>query len=197
MKEFIDICRSELMAYIDLLSHWQKSINLVSDSSLKEAWTRHILDSAQLYPYLDKPIQNLVDFGSGAGFPALVLALLNQKNNGPVQHFFLIESDLKKGIFLREVIRHFNLPATVLSQRIETVSDVRADVVTARALAPLDTLLKLGKTIIIPSTTCLFLKGKNVDTEIQSCSIPCQIQKIPSLTDTDATILKITEVHYD
>lgn len=185
------------LTYQNLLKKWQKAVNLVAPSTLSDMENRHFADSAQLYDYIPKNAEILVDLGSGAGFPALVLAILNQVNQGPLKKIYLIESDTKKCLFLREVIRQLNLSAVVLNKRIETVTDIRADVMTARALAPLDELLKLSRPFCHKGTVCLFFKGKTADQEIQANTIPCRIEKIPSLTGSDGCILKITEVSDD
>ena len=183
--------------YIELLKKWQKAVNLVSNKTLPDLWKRHILDSAQLYPFLVGENITLVDMGSGAGFPALVLAILNKVNNGPVKEMFLIESDTKKSLFLKEVIRELKLNVHVLNKRIENVLDIKADILTSRALSDLSDLLSLGKNFIHTQTTCLFLKGENYEKEIKNCFSPCQIEKIKSITNSKGVILKITEVVYD
>ena len=183
--------------YRELLQKWQKAVNLVAPSTLSDIENRHFLDSAQLYQYIPKSAKTLVDMGSGAGFPALVLAILNQVNQGPLKNIYLIESDTKKCLFLKEVIRQLNLPVTVLNQRIESVQNIQADVITARALAPLSELLKLARPFVCNNTICLFLKGKTVDDEIDENKIPCQIEKIPSRVHAHGCILKITEVSND
>ena len=187
----------DIYIYIDTLKKWQKAVNLISASTVKDVWNRHILDSAQLYPLISDTSETLVDFGSGAGFPAIVLAILNQVHQGPLKKIILIESDQKKCLFLKEVVRQLSLPVEILNQRIETVKGIRADVLTARALAPLSQLLFLGQNIITPETTCLFLKGKTAEQEIQNCRVPCSIQKVRSITSSESCILKITEVHFD
>ena len=187
----------DIYMYIDLLKKWQKAVNLVSDSTIKDVWNRHILDSAQLYSLIPENKSCLVDMGSGAGFPGLVLAILNQVNMGPLKRIVLIESDQKKCLFLREVVRNLSLPVEILNRRIESVLDIQADIITARALAPLEQLLLLGQKMVTPQTTCLFLKGKTVDLEIRDNSISCSVEKIKSITNPNSCILKITEVHYD
>ena len=200
MKQIDDIllpAKDELDIYIDLLKKWQKALNLVAPSTLSYIWDRHILDSAQLYPLLSKKQKILVDMGSGAGFPALVLAILNKKNNGKLEEIHLIESDNKKCIFLQEVIRKLSLSVTVHNQRLEKVKDLTADVVTARALADLSQLFIWGKSFIKPQTTCLFLKGEHVDQELVNLPVSCQIKKIKSVTNSNSYIIKATEVFYD
>lgn len=183
--------------YKELLLKWQKAVNLVAPSTLSDIENRHFKDSEQLYQYIPAKAEILVDFGSGAGFPALVLAILNQVNQGSLKNIYLIESDTKKCLFLKEVIRQSGLSARVLNRRIESVQNIKADVITARALAPLDDLLKFSRPFCHKKTVCLFLKGKMADQEIQNTEIPCQILKIPSVVHPDGCVLKITEVADD
>ena len=194
---FLEKAKPELEQYILLLKKWQKAVNLVSNSTLDDVWERHIIDSAQLYPLIPQTARVLVDMGSGAGFPALVLSILNQVCCGPLKRIILIESDIKKTLFLKEVIRTLNLSVEVINKRIEIISDIQADVLTARALADLENLLLLGQKIIKKDTVCLFLKGENAQKEIQNCQIPCQIEKIKSITNSNSSILKIMGVKYD
>ena len=196
MKQ-IQQAKSELDQYVILLKKWQKAVNLIAPSTLSDIWNRHILDSAQLYSLIPPESQGLVDLGSGAGFPGLVLAILNQKNNGPLKSIYLIESDTKKCLFLKEVIRQLSLPVTVLNQRIESVFDIKADVITARALASLSQLLKLGKNFGKAGTTCLFLKGENVDQEIAECGLLPSLKKIQSITNKNSFIIEIKGVFND
>lgn len=179
-----------LQDYVTLLLAWQKSVNLISPSTIETVWTRHVLDSAQLFPFIPKTARCLVDMGSGAGFPGVVLACL-MKQEQRKTHVVLIESDLKKSLFLKEVIRRLNLNAEVLTQRLETVSMPQVDVVTARALSPLKQLFYLGKGFIQPDTLCLFLKGEHVDREIEEMpSLNC-IKKEKSITNSKGCILII------
>src|SRR5687767_1366639 len=122
---------NRLAVHLDLLRRWQRAINLVGRSTLADPWRRHVLDSAQLYPHLAGQAGPVVDLGSGAGFPGLVLAILG----APDVH--LIESDQRKAQFLREAARVTGTPVMVHARRIEDVAPFPASVVTARALAPL------------------------------------------------------------
>lgn len=194
---FLEKAKPELEQYILLLKKWQKAVNLVSNSTLDDIWMRHIVDSAQLYPLIPETARVLIDMGSGAGFPALVLAILNKVLNGNLEQIILIESDIKKTLFLKEVIRTLNLSVEVINKRIETILDIQADVLTARALADFQTLLLLGKNFMKSDTVCLFLKGETSEKEIKDCQIPCQIKKIKSITNSNSSILITTEVKYD
>ena len=184
----------DIYVYIDMLKKWQKAVNLVSNSSLQDVWNRHIVDSAQLFPLIPLSAKTLADMGSGAGFPALVLAILNKNHQRSLKEIILIESDLKKCLFLKEVVRSLSLPVQILNQRLETVQNLQADVITARGLADVQTLIKWARPMIEPNTICLFLKGENVQKEIPQEPLPYKIEKIKSITNSNSFILKITEV---
>src|SRR5579872_1231645 len=129
--------RDQLEALVHTLGRWQKAINLVGKSTVEDIWIRHILDSAQLVPLIPRQARQLADLGSGGGFPGLVLAALR-----PELQVILIESDARKGAFLGEAGRRMGLknqPKIVIS-RIEAAPPAAADVITARALAPLSQL---------------------------------------------------------
>ena len=128
---------SQFEAYLALLEKWQRRINLVANSTMVDVWQRHILDSAQLIKFYPPNTKKILDVGSGAGFPGLVLAIMG---NVEVD---LVESDQRKAIFLSTVIRSLGLPAKVHNQRIETLPNLAPDVITARALAPVSKLMKL------------------------------------------------------
>ncbi len=195
--DFLKPALSDLKTYQSCVLEWQKSMNLIAPSTIPVFWERHILDSAQVYPYIPNNAHVMVDLGSGAGFPGLVLAILNKKLNGPLNQIFLIESDIKKSIFLRETARKLSVPIQVVNKRIEQVSDIQADVLTARAVSSVQQLLTWSRSLITPSTTCLFLKGAKVDEELTGTSVSFISQKIQSLTSLDGCILKLTEVHYE
>ena len=155
-RETIDKFR----AYLTLLEKWQARINLVANSTLAEAWQRHILDSGQLAAFYPPQTKNIMDVGSGAGFPGLVLAIMGGVTVD------LVESDQRKAVFLSTVIRELDLPAKVHNQRIETLPQLFPDVITARALAPVPKLLKLIENQLSPESVCLFLKGAAVQDEL-------------------------------
>jgi 16S rRNA (guanine527-N7)-methyltransferase len=149
-----------LEAYLDLLKRWQKAINLVSNASLADPWRRHFLDSAQLMSHLPESPCRIADLGSGAGFPGLVLAILG------AGEAHLIESDGRKCAFLREAARLTGAQTPVHEGRIEAVDPIGADLVTARALAPLGKLLDYAVRHLKPGGLCLLLKGKGVEDEL-------------------------------
>lgn len=180
-----------LATYLATLETWQKKINLVGKGTLTDPWRRHFLDSAQLLPLLPPDARVLVDLGSGAGFPGLVLAAMTDLE------VHLIDSDTRKGVFLREAARAMGVAAHVHTGRIETVDPVPADVITSRALAPLDRLLSYAHPFRKAGTTCLFLKGKTVEDELTVAAKEWTMSAvtIPSRTDPAARIVEISAFH--
>jgi len=151
----------KLEHYSKLLSKWQKAINLVGNSTLQDMWRRHFLDSLQLLPYLPEE-GVIVDMGSGAGFPGLVLSVCGREN------IHLIESDQRKSQFLRTVIRENEASANLHVKRIEEVSIANISCVTARALASLESLVSYAWPFIRETNgKCLFLKGQNYKEELE------------------------------
>ncbi|WGF87344.1 16S rRNA (guanine(527)-N(7))-methyltransferase RsmG [Marinivivus vitaminiproducens] len=180
-----------LGAYLALLRRWQPAINLVGTSTLADPWRRHIADSAQLLPLLPAATRTVVDLGSGAGLPGLVLAILG------VPEVHAIESDRRKAQFLREAARATDAKLRVHACRIEEVADpIRADVVTARALAPIGRLLGLATRFVGDGTTQLYLKGGHVEDERAEAeaewAFSCSVH--PSRTDASGAIVRITDV---
>ncbi|CAA7621982.1 16S rRNA (guanine(527)-N(7))-methyltransferase RsmG [Magnetospirillum sp. UT-4] len=181
---------ARLSAYAELLRRWQARINLVGPDTLPDLWHRHFFDSAQLIPLLPQTVHRLVDMGSGAGFPGLVLAAMG------VPDVHLIESDSRKCAFLREAARVMAVTVTVHNSRIEAVEPLGADVVTARALAPLHRLFGWAERHLLPGGHALFLKGRAVEDELTEAGKEWNIAlgRIPSRTDAAATILHCREV---
>lgn len=179
-----------LMVYEALLRKWQKTINLVGPRTLDDSWSRHFLDSAQLYPLCPESTRTLVDLGSGAGFPGLVLAIMG------VPEVHLIESDVRKGAFLREAARATGAPVTVHSKRIEAVQGLQADVLTARALAPLGDLLDWGARFLSPDGVALFLKGQNMEDELTDTTKywKMRTERFDSVTDPSGSILRLSGI---
>ena len=181
-----------LTVYVALLEKWQPHINLVSPASLPDIWHRHIFDSAQLLAHMPDVApgepRRILDIGSGAGFPGLVLAILGA---GQVQ---LVESDQRKSVFLRTVIRELGLSANVFNQRIETLPACYPDVITARALAALPKLMRLIDAQIHHGLTCLFLKGVKAEEELTNFQTYSTMtpQLYSSLSCTDGVIVKLT-----
>jgi len=163
----LDVSREtmeRLELHVALLKKWSPAINLVSRATLADAWQRHVLDSAQLWPLMPDDTKTIVDLGSGAGFPGLVLAMLARERVEPFQ-VYLVESDRRKATFLREVIRETGAMATVLAERAESL-DMTADVVTARAFTALDPLLDMVHPLIGRDGIALMHKGARYESEL-------------------------------
>lgn len=181
----------QLVQYVDLVERWNPRINLVSRKSLRDIWTRHILDSVQVFQCANVS-GHWADLGSGGGFPGLVCAILGRSQPEDIR-FTLVESDQRKSAFLRNVVRECNLNATVLSKRIETVDSLNADFLSARALADLDTLLSFCDRHLSPTGTALLPKGENWKKEVADAQQRWKFtaEPIKSLTEPQAVILKI------
>lgn len=187
--------------FAGLLRDWQKTINLVAPSTLDHLWHRHFADSAQLATHVPETAETFLDLGSGAGFPGLVLAMLvtDAARPHPLTAFRLVESDARKAAFLREVARQTDLPVDILCGRIEkfAIQDrFDSDVITARALAPLDRLLPLISPFFSVKSKALLLKGRNAASEIEAAEenwrMVCEL--VPSLTDRDARLIVISDL---
>ncbi|MBS0271334.1 MAG: 16S rRNA (guanine(527)-N(7))-methyltransferase RsmG [Proteobacteria bacterium] len=181
----------KLKIYQALLEKWQKKINLVAPSTTPHLWERHFKDSLQLISHLPQVHSSLLDLGSGAGFPGLVLAI-SQCHNLSVT---LIESDVKKCLFLENVSRETNIPVVVINERIENLEGkLKGDIITARGLAPLSLLINYALPLMKPESFCLFLKGKEYESEINEAKKKWEfeLEIFESLTDSRARILKLT-----
>lgn len=179
-----------LERWLGELRRWQPKINLVGPSTLEDPWRRHVLDSAQLLRFLPPGTRRLVDLGSGAGLPGLILAILG------VPEVHLVESDRRKAAFLLACKGRLALPGVhVHTVRAEQLALPPADVVTARALAPLERLLPLALRFAGPRTRILLLKGREVDSELtaarRSWKIAARVH--PSLASPEGCILEIDE----
>lgn len=183
---------ARLQTYEALVRRWTPRINLVAPSTLEDLWARHILDSAQILQAAPPEPRHWVDLGSGGGFPGLVVAIILAEC-APKARVSLVESDLRKATFLRTVIRETGIGAQVLAQRAEKLDPQGADVLSARALAPLEPLLAHSARHLAPEGVALFPKGKNFQTEIDAAlaSWRFEVQTFPSRTEPGAAILKI------
>ena len=193
--DFLNPVESKLKKYQEILLKWQKNFNLISKNTEKDIWTRHILDSAQLWKYIPDSVNCLLDIGSGAGFPAVVLAVLNT-NTPKIKRIVMVEKDVQKAVFLKEVIRELSLTAEVLDCKIQEVQLEDVDVVTARAFSSLKELIELMKPFYHKGTIGLFLKGESVDKEINELNVPVSLDKIQSLTHNKSQLVYVKEIFY-
>lgn len=188
---------AKLEVYAAILQEWQKAINLVSPTTIDDLWHRHFADSAQLYGYTTDS-KTLLDLGSGAGFPGLLLAIMSGDCKG--RKFYLIESNGKKCAFLRHVARETGVPVDIIEARIETLHNSptlgEVDCITARALAPLGKLLGYSAPLFADKTKALFLKGRETARELeeaaQNWSFRSELH--PSRTDKEGQIVEIREL---
>jgi 16S rRNA (guanine527-N7)-methyltransferase len=185
---------SKLDGFVEHLLEVAPHLNLIARSTLPYIWTRHIADSLQLLPLAPDDANCWIDLGSGAGFPGLVIACALVDRPRVTVH--LVESTGKKAAFLREVVNLPHLPAMVHPVRIEDFGknfQPRPDVVTARALAPLDELLMLAQPLLKRGATGLFPKGQDVEGELTKASKCWNIdtELVPSKTNPESRIVVV------
>jgi 16S rRNA (guanine527-N7)-methyltransferase len=178
-----------LQAYVALLTAWNRRINLVGPNTIGDVWRRHILDSAQLMPLLPDDARVVVDIGSGAGLPGLILSILG------VPEVHLVESDQRKAAFLREAQRVTGAPVAIHAQRAERLTAFPADAIVARAVAPVDNLLLMVDKFRGHHTICLFLKGKGIEEELTHLppTLKMKARILPSGSDPTGRILRLEE----
>ena len=179
-----------LEVYVATLLRWNAKINLIGKSTQDDVWRRHMLDSAQLVHLIPNLSATLVDVGSGAGFPGLVLAAMG------ADHAHLIEGDQRKAVFLREAAREMGVQVTVHACRAEAAPLIQAHTICARAVAPLAELLTLVERFSSPETTHIYPKGQNVEGELTTTHKiwTMRLERFPSRTDPAASILRLSEV---
>lgn len=184
-----DTAIADLDAYRLMLEEGNAVMNLVGPASLPDFWNRHALDSAQLLP-LAPDARIWADLGAGAGLPGVVLAILLKGTPGA--KVWLIDSQTKRTRFLDKVVSALSLPAEVINARAETLS-IQADVVTARACAPLDKLLDFAKPYRARGAEALFLKGEKAEEEVLEAKRRHRFEAdvLPSQSDPRGRILRI------
>lgn len=192
-----------LKTYEALLRKWQKAVNLVSPGTLDRVWQRHFADSAQLLAHAGKP-KLWLDIGSGAGFPGLVIAILLANRSDVSVH--LVESNTRKCAFLAEVVRQTGASVEIHASRIESLGGgdtvIAADIISARALAPLDSLLGLAMPFLgpdasgAPDAKGLFLKGKGIDVELAAAKEAYSFDLVlhDSMSDEQGRIAVISQL---
>ncbi|MBE0453435.1 16S rRNA (guanine(527)-N(7))-methyltransferase RsmG [Roseovarius autotrophicus] len=178
--------------YSALLEKWNPRINLVSRASLANHRIRHFADSAQLHDLAPHPVDHWADLGSGGGFPGLVIAILALDAGSPAR-VTLVESDVRKSAFLNTVIRETGVKATVVTGRIEAIPPLKADVLSARALADLTVLLGFADRHLKPGGTALFPKGVTWQDELRDAQSAWQFTShvVKSKTEAGPVILRV------
>lgn len=192
-REIAPAILERLDRFVAVLLQWQAATNLVAPSTLPNLWTRHIADSLQLLA-LAPNAKHWADFGSGGGFPGLVIACALAETPGAAVH--LVESNRKKAAFLREAARITGAPVQVHAMRIEDLVDGFAEpveIVTARALATLENLIESAYPLLTRGTQGLFLKGRDVEAELTAASKCWTIdaELIPSATESGGRIVRV------
>ncbi|MDJ0919805.1 MAG: 16S rRNA (guanine(527)-N(7))-methyltransferase RsmG [Henriciella sp.] len=195
LSEYVDVSRetlTKLQTVVDLLDAWRQRINLIGPAEMDHIWRRHVLDSLQLFPLIS-PDAVTVDLGSGSGFPGLVLAACLEH---PAAEIVMIETVGKKCAYLRDVVDRVGLQASVRQARVETVKDVKAACVTARAFAPLPRLLDYASTWLDAGAYAIIPKGRTWQEELTQAEEYWTFahEVIPSQSGGDGVILKISEV---
>lgn len=179
----------KINAYIDLLLKWNRKINLISSSTIQDIKDRHVLDSIQLLNYISDLNIKLIDFGSGAGFPAMLLSYCG------VREVVLIESDQRKSAFLIEASKISDNKIEIINDRIEKYKDLSCDIVTARAFNSLSSIFELSDKFCIKDKYLLH-KGKTYRKEILQAKNNWlfDLKEHASITDQNAKILEISNV---
>lgn len=186
------VSRETMVCFVQIeqaLVQWSRRFNLVSPASLSQFWSRHVLDSVQLFDLAPNTAKTWLDMGSGAGFPGMILAIMLRERLGATM--VLVESNRKKASFLQHCTRISGAPATIKQQRIETVIAENIDVITARALAPLDQLLAFSQPFCGKETLLILPKGKNAKQELTNAQKQWDIEvdMHTSKTDCHAVVL--------
>lgn len=187
--------KDRLEEFVALVQKWNPAINIIGKSTEPQIWHRHVLDSAQLFS-LARPDHRLwLDIGSGGGFPGLVLAIL-AADGMPALRFILVESDRRKAVFLSEAARNLGLAVTVHPKRIEDLPPAEADVVSARALAPLSQLCAHAERHLKMGGLCVFPKGEAAEAEIGAARQGWSfgLDRLPSQTDSTAAVLVLKDL---
>ena len=184
--------QEKLEIYVTLLTRWQKSINLVGSATLDDVWRRHILDSGQVFSHIANPDGQIMDIGSGAGLPGLILAIMGAGTDD--MPLMLVESDERKCAFMAVAARECGVSIKIKNTRLEQLAPIQPATITARALAPLERLLDWTSKQHHPDLQCLFMKGENVDQELTCLANYPNIkhETVPSLSSPQGVILNLT-----
>lgn len=193
IRKFCTVSPAQIKSLEDfvlLLLQENEKFNFIGKSTVENVWERHILDSAQLLRFIDDKDLRFADFGTGAGFPGMVLSILG------LREIHLVEKAFRKTEFLRRVKLFSKNRVFIHQSKLEELSNVEFDCVVSRALAPLDKLLTYMPKFLKKDGYCLFLKGKNLEQEIALAkkSFQFEYELHPSLTSNDSNIIKVSKI---
>ena len=193
----IDVSREtldRLNRYADALVKWQKAKNLVGNSTLEDRWRRHFLDSAQLFALIadgrNAGTLSLLDIGSGAGFPGLVLAIMG------IGRATMVEANGRKCVFMNQMVRETGAPAEIVNARIETLPPHPYDIITSRACAGIDQLIAWSAPFMTDHTEMWLLKGECAEEELTraSASWNMTVERFRSKSSPDGVILRLYNI---
>ena len=184
-----------LQIFAGRIKKWNPAINLVSPDTLPDLWDRHIADSAQLLSLAPKTAALWADIGSGGGFPGIVVAILARELR-PHLRIVLVESDQRKATFLKLTCAELGLKTEVIADRVENCASFGADVMSARALAPLDRLCQYAFAHLAENGIALLPKGAAYQSEVDTARAKWQFEMEghESVTDNRSMILKIKDI---
>jgi 16S rRNA (guanine527-N7)-methyltransferase len=176
--------------YLSSIIKYNKHTNLIGKSTIENIWDRHVLDCLQLTKHITNKKLRILDLGTGAGLPGVLLSIAGH------QKVLMVDSVKKKTDFVRKIIKDLSLTAKIQNKRIEKPPTSQHDIVVSRALAPLVKLLTYARMYSNKNTTSFFLKGKNAISEIDIASKEFffEFEKIKSLSSDDGCILKINNI---
>ncbi|MBL6664711.1 MAG: 16S rRNA (guanine(527)-N(7))-methyltransferase RsmG [Rickettsiales bacterium] len=179
--------KNQLEEYVNCLIEGNQHYNFIGKSTIDDIWNRHILDCAQLIKLIDNKNIKSADLGSGAGLPGIILSILG------VKEIHLIEKSFRKSQFLQQTKAISPNKIFIQAKKLEDLENAKFDLITSRALAPLDKLLNFSHRLLDKGGYCLFLKGKNLKKEIELAkeNFDFEYELFPSLTSQESNIIKV------
>ena len=187
---------TSLKKYEKCLIESNKTLNLVGKSTINDVWIRHFLDSSQVIDFIDKNLKSVIDIGSGAGFPGLIVAILAKDRKIPIK-VNLIEKSKKKALFLKRVINELKLDTYVLNLNVFELTDkIQTDLIIARAFKPLKTILRLLDQKVENWKKIFLFLGKTGQNELLQASKIWDIRykQRRSVTSRDSIVIEINRL---
>jgi 16S rRNA (guanine527-N7)-methyltransferase len=193
IKKFCNLLNfqeKQLEDFVLLLLNRNQNFNFIGNSTISNLWNRHVLDCAQLMKYIENYDLKFGDFGSGAGFPGIILSILGLKE------IHLIEKSFRKSEFLREAKLISNNKIFIQNYKLEELKNIEYDCIISRALAPLPKLLEYSSKFLTKEGFCLFLKGKNLQLELieSKKNFEFEYELYPSITSNESNIIRLKKI---